>query len=117
MSKILQAAQAHFKDILAGGLKGPIRVPEWDNAEIWYKPSTTLAQEGKIFELQSQGKAVEALVTSLIQRALDGEGKPVFQITDKPELMRSVDPTVLLRVISEINEGNSSEARDEALKN
>lgn len=117
MSKILAAAQAHFKDVLAQGLRGPIRVPEWDNAEIWFKPSTTLAQEGKIFELQSQGKAVEALVTSLIQRALDADGKPVFQITDKPELMRSVDPTVLLRVISEINDSNNGEAREEALKN
>ena len=113
---VLQNAQAHFKEVLAGGLKGPIRVPEW-NADIYFKASTTLAQESKIYELQNQGKGVEALVTSLILRALDVEGKPVFQPTDKIDLMRSVDPQVILRVIAEMNEANPAEAREEALKN
>lgn len=113
---VLQNAQAHFKEILAGGLKGPVHVPEW-NTDIYFKASTTLAQESKIYELQNQGKGVEALVTSLILRALDGEGKPVFQLTDKIELMRSVDPQVILRVLADMNEANPTDARDEALKN
>jgi len=113
---VLQNAQSHFKEILAGGLKGPVHVPEW-NTDIYFKASTTLAQESKIYELQNQGKGVEALVTSLILRALDIDGKPVFLPTDKIELMRSVDPQVILRVIADMNENSSADVREEALKN
>jgi len=113
---VLQNAQAHFKEILAGGLKGPVHVPEW-NTDIYFKASTTLAQESKIYELQNQGKGVEALVTSLILRALDQDGKPVFLPTDKIEIMRTVDPQVILRVIADMNENTSTDVREEALKN
>lgn len=116
MSKVLEAAKAHFKDILAQGLKGPIRVPEWD-AEIWYKPATTFQQESKIVELTSQGKTVEALVEALIMRALDAEGKPVFTRADKPELMRAVDPQVIMRVMGEMNDPDTQKDIEAGLGN
>ena len=116
MSKVLEAAKAHFKDILAQGLKGPIRVPEWD-ADIWYKPATTFQQESKIVELTSQGKTVEALVEALIMRALDAEGKPVFTRADKPELMRAVDPQVIMRVMGEMNDPDTQKDIEDGLGN
>lgn len=117
MSKVLEAAKAHFKDVLAQGLKGPIHVKEWGGVNIYYKPATTFHQEAKIVELQAQGKTVEALVMTLILRALDENGKQLFAIADKPELMREVDPTVILRVITEMNDPDSQAKVEEALGN
>lgn len=113
---ILAKAKAHFKEVLAGGLRGPIRVPEWE-CDIWYKAATTFQQESKIVELTSQGKTVEALVESLIMRALDADGNAIFSRADKPELMRSVDPSVIMRIMADMNDTESAEQTEAAVKN
>ena len=116
MSKVLDAAKAHFKEILASGLKGPIKVPEW-NADIYYKPATTFQQESKIVELTQAGKTVEALVESLIMRALDADGNPLFNKVDKPELMRFVDPSIIMRVMAEMNDPDTQRVVEQGLGN
>lgn len=116
MSRAIENAMAHFKEVLGQGLKGPVHVPEW-KLDIYYKPATTFQQEAKIVELTSQGKTVEALVEALIIRALDGEGKPLFARTDKPELMRAVDPGVIMRVMTEINNPEANAKIEESLGN
>lgn len=113
---VLARAKQHFKDILAGGLKGPIHVPEWE-CDIWYKAATTFAQESKIVELTASGKTVEALVEALIMRALDHDGAPIFGKADKPELMRSVDPNVIMRIMAEMNDTESAANTEAAVKN
>ena len=117
MSKILESAKIHFKEILDQGLKGPIVVKEWGGAEIYYKPATNFYQESKIIELQAQGKTVEALVQSLIMRALDKNGKALFVPADKQELMREVDPNVVLRIVTEMNDPEQKELTEVALGN
>lgn len=102
-------AKAHFKSILAQGLQGPLDVPEW-GLKVYFKPATTFHQESRIVELTSQGKQVEALVEGLIMRALDIDGKPLFNKADKTELMRECDPNVIMRIVTEMN---STERRDE----
>jgi hypothetical protein len=104
---VLAKAKQHFKEVLSGGLKGPIRVAEWET-EIWYKAATSFQQESKIVELTSQGKTVEALVESLIMRALDSDGQAIFSRADKPELMRGVDPSIIMRIMSEMNDTESA---------
>jgi hypothetical protein len=116
MSRVIDSAKAHFKELLNAGLRGPIQVPEWET-EIYFKPATTFNQESKIIELTAQGKQVEALVTALIMRSLDADGKPIFTKADQPELMRFVDPNIIMRVMSEMNDPEAKEAADEALKN
>lgn len=116
MSKVLDAAKAHFKEILAGGLRGPIKVPEW-STEIYYKPATSFQQESKIVELTSQGKTVEALVEALIMRSLDADGNALFSKADKPELMRFVDPAVIMRVMSEMNDPDQAKTVEAGLGN
>lgn len=116
-TRVLDAAMAHFKDVLSQGLKGPITVKEWGGVNIYYKPATSFHQEAKIVELQAQGKTVEALVQTLITRALDENGKPIFNLADKPELMRAVDPNVILRIITEINDPENNEKVETALGN
>jgi hypothetical protein len=103
MSKLIDKATAHFEDVLSQGLRGPILVPEWD-AEIYYKPSTTMAEQSKIIELTQQNKATEALVTTLIMRARDVEGAPLFTGADKPKLMRAVDPKIIMRIVTSMND-------------
>ena len=116
MSKVLDSAKAHFKEILAGGLKGPIKVPEWET-NIYYKPATTFLQESKIVELTQAGKTVEALVESLIMRALDADGAALFSKADKPELMRFVDPSVIMRVMAEMNDPDTQRVTETGLGN
>jgi hypothetical protein len=43
------------------------------------------------------------LVTSIILKALDPEGKPMFTKFDKNTLMNEVDPQVLIRVATALN--------------
>ena len=45
---------------------------------------------------------MEALVTVLIMRALDEEGKPLFKQADKFELMNGVDPEIVIRIANHI---------------
>ena len=92
---VLQNAQEHFKSKLAGGLE-KLTVPEW-KTDVYYKSGYPFAVEQKIIELQQQGKTVEALVETLIQKALDPDGKPLFKKFDKPNLMNEVDPAVIFK--------------------
>ena len=102
MSKLIDKATGHFEGVLAQGLKGPIAVPEWE-AEIYYKPATTMFEESKIIELTQAGKTTEALVTTLIMRARDKDGNLVFDAADRPKLMRAVDPAIILRIVTGMN--------------
>jgi hypothetical protein len=114
MSKLIDKATGHFESVLAQGLKGPIAVAEWD-AEIYYKPATTMYEESKIIELTQAGKTTEALVQTLIMRARDKDGNLVFDGADKPKLMRAVDPAVILRIVTSMN--TDAAAAEEALGN
>lgn len=114
MSKLIDKATAHFEDVLSQGLKGPISVPEWD-AEIYYKPATTMAEQTKIIELTQAGKATEALVTTLIMRARDADGNPLFTGADKPKLMRAVDPKIIMKIVTSM--GDDDEDIEDALGN
>ena len=102
MSKLIERATAHFQEVLAQGLKGPIHVPEWD-VDIYYRPSTTLAEESKIIDLTQKGKATEALVWTLIQRARDKDGNALFDASDVQKLLRNVDPKIILSVVTQFN--------------
>jgi len=98
---VMNNVKQHYQDQLAGGLN-KIVVPEW-KTDIYYKATYPFAVESKILNLQQQGKTVEALVESLIQKALDPDGKPMFTRMDKSALMNEADPKVLLKVCTELN--------------
>ena len=98
---VLNKATKHFKSQLNGELN-KITVPEWET-DIYYRSVSSFATEGRIVELQQQGKTVEALVESLIAKALTPDGKPMFSRMDKTTLMTEVDPKVILKVCTELN--------------
>ena len=105
MSDVMNNIKGHFAEKLSGGLQ-KISVPEW-KSDIYFKGTYPFAVESKILQLQQAGKTVEALVESLIQKALDPEGKPLFNKFDKVTLMNEADPSVLLRVCAELNNATS----------
>jgi hypothetical protein len=105
MSNVLENARTHFKGKLSGELQ-KISVPEW-KTDVYFKGAHPFAVESKIIELQQAGKTVEALVESIIMKALDPEGKPLFNKFDKNTLMNEVDPSVLMRVASVLNSATS----------
>ena len=102
MSKeIMSKAKAHFRDIMDQELKS-FYIEEWDET-IYFKKGSNFAQEAKVIELQNQGKTADALIQVMINKTLDKDGKRVFTDASKAELMQSVDPSVILKVVSAIN--------------
>ena len=106
--RLIQKATAHFETMLAGAMRGPIKVPEWDT-EIYWKTTSTMAQEARVIELTQEGKTTEALVMQLIMKALDADGKPLFDLGDRLSLMNNVDPAVILRVVTSMKDDIMSE--------
>jgi hypothetical protein len=114
MNKVIDKATAHFRNQISGEMKS-VTVPEWGDAVIYWKSTTTLRDEGKILELSQAGKTVEALVESLILRARNEDGTKMFGMPDKMIFMNEVDPGIIIRVAAEIN--NVPLTMDEAEKN
>jgi hypothetical protein len=101
MSKVLDKATAHFRNQISGEMR-TIEVPEWET-KIYFKSVTNLREEGKILELNQQGKSVEAVVESIIIRARNEDGTKMFTVADKMVLLNEVDPKVLIRIVGEMN--------------
>ena len=101
MSKTLEKISNHYQKAIAGDLE-KIVVEEWD-MDVYCKRTYAFRDEAKVIELQSQGKTVEALVESLIVKALDKEGKKIFVDADRVNLMNEADPAVIVKVAGQIN--------------
>jgi hypothetical protein len=99
----IEKATTHYKSKLSGEMK-KLHVSEWD-LDIYYRPLTNLRQEAEIVELTKAGKSVEALVVSIINKAMDEDGNPLFQRADRTALMNQADPTVVLTVATQLNGG------------
>jgi len=98
---VLDKATSHYRQQMSGSMS-EVEVPEWDTT-IYFRSITTLRQEQEVVELTRKGKTVEALVVSIINKAMDKEGNPMFNKMDKVTLMNEVDPNVILRVANAIN--------------
>ena len=116
MSKILDKATEHFRSKLSEELQS-VLVPEWGNTKIYFKSVVTLREQGKMIELAGQGKQVEALVESLIIKARNEDGTKMFNMADKVTLLNEVDPSILIRVVSDINNAGAEPTLDEVEKN
>ena len=106
MSELMEQAKAHFKSRMQGELKW-VDVEEWGNGSpqrVYFRPSLTLKDQGEILALSNEGKQAEALALTLILRSLDEEGKRLFVRANQTELLRSVDPDVIVRIINAMND-------------
>ncbi len=98
---VLDNAKKHFSDRALGKLK-KIKVKEW-KTDIYYKPVNNFAVESRIIELSQKNQLTEALIETLILKALDADGKPLFGRLDKIAFMNEIDPAVITRVVTQIN--------------
>ena len=112
---VLDNAKEHFKSKVRGDLK-KMTVEEW-KTDVYYKPAYPFQTESRILELQQQGKTVEALVESIIKKALNPEGKPMFHSTDRWSLLNEVDPGVLIKVATRLNNSTMEIAQEAVEKN
>jgi|TARA_R110000868_G_scaffold363270_1_gene625538 hypothetical protein len=99
--KTLEKISQHYQTAIAGELE-KLEVKEWD-MDIYCRRTYPFKDEAKVIELQSQGKTVEALVESLIVKALDKDGQKIFKETDRVVLMNEADPAVIIKVAGVIN--------------
>jgi len=99
--KTLEKITKHYHREINGDLL-KMNVPEWE-MDIFYKRTYPFETEAKVIELQSQGKVVDALVESLIQKAIDKDGKKIFDEADRIVLMKEADPNVITKVAGTIN--------------
>jgi hypothetical protein len=106
----IQRAQNHFQSKLTGPLH-KIRIEEWDQ-DVYFREITTLRQEAQVVELAQAGKTVEALVATIINKALDADGKPLFMPADKAALMNETDPTTVLELARKLNGGDLPKVED-----
>jgi len=117
MNKVLDAATSHFREKISGEMS-QITVPEWNNTRVYFKKSITLREQSRLIELASKGQTVEALVETLIVKARNEDGSKMFTIADKMTFLNEVDPAVVIRVVSEINDQVGKEdTLDEVEKN
>ena len=84
---VLNKAKEHFKEIANQGT-AHIDIPEWGTVVYWNIGGLNFAQQSKVIELQQSGKSAEALVEMMIMRAQDSEGKRMFKLAEKTEIMR-----------------------------
>ena len=103
----IEKATAHFRQRLNGELLS-LDVPEWSESgkpfKIYFKPLINFKAQEKIFKLVSDGKSSEELCMTLVIRALDKEGKPLFQEGHMASLMHEVDPDVVSGIVTKMGQ-------------
>jgi len=102
---VLEKATAQFRDKISGELQF-VEVPEWGEPDkplkIYYKPAINFLAQGKILALFKQDKDSEAIVMSLIIKALDADGKNIFNESDMQSILREVHTDVVQRILEDM---------------
>ena len=104
----------HYQ-LAIGGELTKMRVEEWD-MDVYYRNTYSFRDEQRIIQLQSEGKIVDSLVESLIVKARDADGKRIFADADRTTLMNEADPTVVTKVVGQINSAAKNLTPKEAAK-
>ena len=103
----IEKASNHFRKRLNGELLH-LDVPEWGEEgtpfKIYFKPLINFKAQEKIFKLVSDGKSSEALCMTLVIRALDKDGKNLFQEGHMATLMHEVDPDVVSGIVTKMGQ-------------
>ena len=100
--KVLDQVVGHFEQ---SGTK-VIEVPEWgtDDGPLMIHATAFTMEEQRRLRSRNKGDLDDpsVLVDLLILKALDADGGKLFDLGDKPTLMRKADANVLARVATEI---------------
>lgn len=100
---ILDRAKAHFE---SQGVK-KIEVPEWPdekgNPTILYASPVSM-NDRKSLRAVADGDEAEFLVRLIILKCELEDGTKAFDLSDKPMLMKMVDPNIIHRIANKIAE-------------
>ena len=100
---ILDRAKAHFD---SQGVK-KIEVPEWaddkGNPTVLYSGPVTM-NDRKALRTAADGDEAEFLVRLVILKCELEDGSKAFDLSDKPMLMKKVDPNIIQRIANKIAE-------------
>ena len=82
-----------------------IRVPEWDNLEIFVRPFT-LGEQSELYQIQMDPKRsqFDLYAATIALKARDANGTRLFSDADIKQLMGYADQVVIERVATEIVE-------------
>jgi len=116
MNPVLDKAKSHFATIANRGMES-MHVPEWDTTVYWKIGGLNFASQSKVIELQQSGKTAEALVEMLIVRSLNEDGKKMFRPAEKVVIMNSVDPNVILRIVTEMGQTDADDLDEDPVGN
>lgn len=92
MTNALDAALAHYKSLGTQSLF----VPEWGITVYW--TPLTPADSDKFVKLNDDGKTMAVLLDLLVGKALDADGKRLFDLDAKQKLRVAADQTVISRI-------------------
>jgi hypothetical protein len=93
---VLDKAVEHFDSFEVN----QIDVPEWD-CVVYYTPFT-LAEKKKLLKF-AKSDDIEFLIRTLILKARDEQGEPMFDVGDRVTLLNKVSDVVITRVVNEIS--------------
>lgn len=100
---ILDRAKAHFE---SQGVK-KIEVPEWPdekgNPTVLYASPVSM-NDRKALRSAADGDEAEFLVRLIILKCELEDGVKAFDLSDKPMLMKKVDPNIIHRIANKIAE-------------
>ena len=120
MSKLIRRATSHFAKEVCGELLR-LEVPEWGEGDdpqiIYYRPKMNFLQQKIIKDYFDDGDFAGATVQTLIFRAVDEERKSLFSDADKQELLREVDPDLIVDICSRMAKSESDSSLDDLIKN
>ena len=111
MSELLEVIEAEFAEKLA--VIKTIEVPEW-KITIHFRQSMTFKQQAEILALTNKDRHVDAIVMTLILRALNEDLDPLFKPIDKVRLKRG-NPDIISRIVTQM--GGDELDVDDAEKN
>jgi len=102
---VLESAKAHFDKLEVRA----IEAPEWDT--IVYSTPFTMGEKKSLWKF-AKNDDFEFMVRTLILKAVDKDGKKMFDISNKVELMNNVSPDVITRIVGEISASQSIEEQE-----
>lgn len=111
---ILDQAKEHFSEKLSELLH--TEVPEWKTT-VYYKTTDNVVQRDKYMPLILESKHA-GYVELVMARALDQHGRKLFKPKDREDLMKNIDPEVIISLGTTIlGDSKDSDEAAEAIKN
>lgn len=107
--KLIETAVSHFSSKAVR----EIHVPEWDVT--LYSKNLCMEEKSKWLS-RANGNATEFMIYAIIFGLTDNKGENVFDIGDKPKLMKSVDPDIIAR-LSDFVLSTAGDTEEEREKN